>query len=124
MVDTPWSLQLLMSVCELVYIGPVTLPGDANYTLLSHAALSSCAVVASAAVAAHVQLAQELNNAAVHAAEDTAHAVRGLGATRYACCCDPMCPCLLCSYACFPHVVWLRCNPVLSNRATCFEQTS
>jgi hypothetical protein len=78
-VDTPWSLQLLMCVCELIFIGPVALPGDQNYTLMSHAALSSCAIVASASVAAHVQLAQELNNAAVNAAEDAAHAVRTAG---------------------------------------------
>ena len=79
-VDTPWSLPLLMSVCELVYIGGCVLPGDQNYALLSQAALSSCAIIAANSVVAHVQLAQELNNAALTAAEDTANAVRTAGA--------------------------------------------
>jgi hypothetical protein len=79
-VDVPWSLPLLMSVCELVYIGAAVLPGDQNYALLSQAALSSCAIVASGTVLAHVQLAQELNSAALNAAEDTANAVRTAGA--------------------------------------------
>jgi hypothetical protein len=81
-VDIPWALPLLMSVCELVYIGAAVLRGDENYGLLSQAALSSCAVIASCSVVAHMQLAQELNNAALNAAEDTAHAVRTAGACR------------------------------------------
>ena len=78
-MDVPWMLPLLLSVCELVYVGGAGLRGDANYSLVAQAALSSCAIVASCAVATHVQLAQELNNAALNAAEDTANAVRTAG---------------------------------------------
>lgn len=80
-VDTPWLTPLLMHICEVVYIGGAQFPGEHNYAVLAQAAVASCAVVASSAVMAHVQLAQELNNAAVSAAEDAAHAVRSAGAT-------------------------------------------
>ena len=79
-VDVPWALPLLLSTVELAFLGGSPLPGDQNYALLGQAALSSCAVVATAGVAAHAQLAQELNGVAVSAAEDTAHAVRTAGA--------------------------------------------
>eukprot|EP00892_Ulva_mutabilis_P000387 jgi/Ulvmu1/10349/UM061_0032.1 len=78
-VDTPWLTPLLMHICEVVYIGGAQFPGEHNYAVLAQAAVASCAVIASSAVMAHVQLAQELNNAAVSAAEDAAHAVRSAG---------------------------------------------
>ena len=70
-----------MHVCEIVFIGGMHFPGEQNYMVVAQAAVASCAVVASSSVMAHVQLAQELNNAAVNAAEDAAHAVRTAGVT-------------------------------------------
>jgi hypothetical protein len=78
-VDTPWLAPLLMHICEIVFIGSMHFPGEQNYMVVAQAAVASCAVVASSSVMAHVQLAQELNNAAVNAAEDAAHAVRTAG---------------------------------------------
>lgn len=78
-VDTPWLTPLLMHICEIVFIGSMHFPGEQNYMVVAQAAVASCAVVASSSVMAHVQLAQELNNAAVNAAEDAAHAVRTAG---------------------------------------------
>lgn len=80
-VDTPWLAPLLMHICEIVFIGSMHFPGEQNYMVVAQAAVASCAVVASSSVMAHVQLAQELNNAAVNAAEDAAHAVRTAGVT-------------------------------------------
>lgn len=86
-VDTPWLAPLLMHICEIVFIGSMHFPGEQNYMVVAQAAVASCAVVASSSVMAHVQLAQELNNAAVNAAEDAAHAVRTAGGIRTAAWC-------------------------------------
>lgn len=96
-VDTPWLAPLLMHICEIVFIGGMHFSGEQNYMVVAQAAVASCAVIASSSVMAHVQLAQELNNAAVNAAEDAAHAVRTAGAAPLLAtaagmpCCDSAC---------------------------------
>ena len=78
LVDTVWEVPLLLAVVDVVLVGNSLLPGCTGHNL-SEAAVAGCAVLTGQYLGHYGAMAQELNQASLMAAEETAAIVRHTG---------------------------------------------